>query len=505
MARSKRNIGLYLGASSVGAVVFENRKVVSCAKFDLSSLEEEAKVESLSDEVKWEALINKALREVGADEKDVYVSLADKDFIFRSFPMPLMKKREIESSLVYEIGKHIPFKVEELAWDYGYASFPKEKKINTSFLGIKTDNLEKIKKIFSHLELNTTIMEPGCLSLVRAIKSLKQFSSLQNFAVLDFSDSEAYLTFFYADLPVFNRYLSIPKEQMKTEKLVESVRMSFQYFRREFRDYEIDKFIVVGNSVTDSLLSSLKSDLETEVEGLSPQDFIAEGTAYVENIKSLGAAGRDAFPYKFKPSISIKEVAEVGEAEEKAPVVAEPLNIGLLAGAILVGALILGGFYIYKENVISTEKYAIKKAEEAIAVPNELQKFSWKDRQKAFAQTSGNLQTLREVAKAGGDLSPFLDVLMSTRVLPQGLWIDNLDVELRSVPGARGKEKYQATIRGFIFRDDSFQERSGVDEFINNLKISAAVSSIFPSVRLTQSDRVEKEGFDLTSFTIKLE
>lgn len=505
MARSKRNIGLYLGASSVGAVVFENRKVVSCAKFDLSSLEEEAKVESLSDEVKWEALINKALREVGADEKDVSVSLADKDFIFRSFPMPLMKKREIESSLVYEIGKHIPFKIEELAWDYGYATFPKEKKVNTSFLGIKTDNLEKIKRIFTHLELNTTIMEPGCLSLARALKSLKQFAAIKNFAILDFSESEAYLTFFYADLPVFNRYLAIPKEQMKTEKLVESVRMSFQYFRREFKEYEIDKFIVIGNSVSDSMISSLKSELETDVEGLSPQDFITEGTAYVENIKALGTTARDFYPYKFKPVIKIKEVAEAAEVEEKVPVAAEPLKIGLLAGVLLAGALILGGFYIYKENVLSMERYEIKKAEEAIKIPKELERYSWEDRKKAFVDTSNNFQVLREVTEAGGDLSSFLDLLMSTRVLPQGLWIDSLYIEMKRVSGLKGKGKYQATIGGFIFRDDSFQERSGVDEFINNLKISTAVSSLFPSVRLTQSDRVEKEGFELTSFTIKLE
>ena len=219
-----KNIGLYLGANSVGVVAVENKKVVSLAKFALSSLEEEAKVESLCEDVKWEALINKALREVGADTKDVYVTLADKDFIFRSFPMPLMKKSEIESSVIYEIEKHIPFKINELRWDYSYSTVSKEKRVDTSFIGMKNDNFEKVKKILGNLELNPQVVEPACLSLVRAIKSDKKFASLKNFAVLDYTNSEAYLTFYYNDLPVFNRYLTVSKDQ-DVEKFVESVRM----------------------------------------------------------------------------------------------------------------------------------------------------------------------------------------------------------------------------------------------------------------------------------------
>ena len=71
-------IGLYVGTSSIGAVSVQGRKLVSSVKFDLSSLEEETKVETLSEEIKWEALINKTMRDIGSDSKNIVVSLADR-------------------------------------------------------------------------------------------------------------------------------------------------------------------------------------------------------------------------------------------------------------------------------------------------------------------------------------------------------------------------------------------------------------------------------------------
>jgi hypothetical protein len=47
---SKKKIGIYLGLNSIGAVAMEGKKVLSAVKYDLSSVEEEAKVENLNEE-----------------------------------------------------------------------------------------------------------------------------------------------------------------------------------------------------------------------------------------------------------------------------------------------------------------------------------------------------------------------------------------------------------------------------------------------------------------------
>ena len=301
MAKEKK-VGLYLGINSVGAAVVRGRDILSLGRFEFSSLEESGR-ETRNEEVRWEALINKTLREVGGDTKNIYVSLADRDFIFRPLEMPLMKKKEIESSLVYEIEKYIPFKMEELVWDYDYVNFPKERKIGLSFIGIKEGNFERIKSILSRLELKAAMIEPSCVSLARVVKSVKKFAQFNNFALLDFTQAEAYLTFFQQDLPVFNRYIVVPKKEdtLDLDNFIEAVNFSFQYFKREFKNYKLDKFIIVGDSNVDSLVPPLKEGLQVEIESVSSYDLTNRNNAQVENVKALGAVGLERSLYKFKP------------------------------------------------------------------------------------------------------------------------------------------------------------------------------------------------------------
>ncbi|MCK9573608.1 MAG: pilus assembly protein PilM, partial [Candidatus Omnitrophica bacterium] len=311
---SKKKIGLYLGLNSIGAVAMEGKKVLSAVRYDLSSVEEEAKVENLNEEIKWQALINKILREIGSEEKDIYVSLTDKEFIFRSLEMPLMSKKSIDSSLVFEIEKYIPFKIEELMWDYSYVRYPKEKKLNISFVGIRENNIYKIQEMFAHLNLNAVTIEPSSLSLVKILKSSKQFAQVKNFALLDVTDSESYLTFFYEDLPVFSQYITIAKKgnELDTDKFLESVRLSFQYFKREFRTYELEKFIMISSRKDEAINTSLAEELQVNVESVSPYELANIPQAELETIKALGVVTSDS-PYKFRPVL--KKTEEYSEAK----------------------------------------------------------------------------------------------------------------------------------------------------------------------------------------------
>ena len=171
----KTKVGLYLGVDSLGGVVISNGKVIASARYTLSSLEEESHVENLSDEVKWEALINKCMREMNVETKEIYLSMADRDFIFRFFEMPLMKRHEIQSSVTYEIEKYIPFKLEDLRWDYSTIKFPKEKKMDVAFLGLKEDIYQNIQGLFTRLGFNPVVFEPSAVSLARTLKTIKKF------------------------------------------------------------------------------------------------------------------------------------------------------------------------------------------------------------------------------------------------------------------------------------------------------------------------------------------
>lgn len=490
LSSAKRKTGLYVGSSCAAVVVVENNKVISLAKCDLSFSEEELD-SNLTEGVRWDTLINKTLREAKVSEKDIYVSLTDRDFIFRSFEMPLMKKREIVSALSFEIEKYIPFKIDELRWDYRYSSFLKEKKINLSFLGMIKNNFLKIGEIISHLNLNAAVIEPSSLSLARMIKSLPRLSGVKDFALLDYTSSEVHLTFFYQDLPVFNRYIAIPKKETEFEidKLIESVRLSFLYFRREFKSYHPKKAVILGEINTDKIAGALREDLSIEVEIVSAQDITGRRDACIEHVKAQGAVSRDTYSYAFNPSLMTTKEQMAGGTEVKVS-----FKIGLIIFFIMLG---IGSNFLvsmFLNNKVNARKQQLAQDNIKLLLPEDIK--SWSKVQEKIKTTRDLIKVLEPMSVPIKKLSPFLENF--PYLFPEGLWLSNLEV-------AAVHAGYKVILRGSIFMNDSYQERLEIDKFILKLKNMKEVSELFSKVELTSTERRKDETFMVTFFSLILE
>lgn len=487
---NKKEVGIYLGVNSVGAVMLENKQAVSLAKFDLSSVEDE--VDPINEEIKWDVIINRALRAIGSQERDVYVSLTDRDFIIRSLELPLMKKREIGPAVIYEIEQYIPFKTKELKWDYKSKSFSKDKKMTVSFLGIRQDNLQKIQELFNRLNLRPVVIEPSSISIVRVIKSLPRFSDLKNFALLDFTKSEAYLTFFYHNLPVFNRYLVIPQEGATFDwpKLIEAVRLSFLYFQREYKSYSPDKIIVLGDNLEEAWKVSLQEDLQIDVETVVPEDVIPRKNATLENLKALGVGVRDSYLYEFKPVLMVNEEQIAGGTG-----IRSPLKIGLISLCIIAGLIISTGLVMFTKSKLSQERNKLEKDRVMLVIPSGAGS-SWDAVRGDLMEKRKRIASLKESLGDFKKISLFLEKL--PQFFPKGLWLQSLEL-------AENNNKYRVLMRGNIFLNDSYQERLEIDKFISELKNREEVKSNFSVIESTSSQRQRIGEFMVTSFAIKFD
>lgn len=490
-----KKFGLYLGLNSVGAVTVENKKITATARFDLSSLEEEAKVENLSEDIRWEALVNKTLREIGAEDKNIHVSLSDKDFIFRSLEMPLMDKKSIASSLSYEIERYIPFKIDELWWDYDVIRYPKEKKMYVSFVGIRENTILRTQELLAHLGLNPVILEPASLSLVKIVKLAKKYTQVKNFAILDVTEFEAYLTFFYQDMPVFNQYIVVPKGQegFDFDKFIESVRFAFQYFKREFKYYDLEKLIVVSGLKEEKLSLLLKEELQIETELFSPLDVTTSPGVDVEGLKAFGAAYSAESSYKFKPVLKKTEISE--EKQELAVSETPSLRIGLLlalAGLGAVGCILLSVFFNNEENTL---KYNLEKINKEIYRPEAIKNLSWKQIDGAIVAAEKKLKILEELGKAR-QISPSLAKVSSLR--PKGLWFN-------AINAGCSKNKCKLAIEGDIFLGDPYQERANIDEFVSRLKADSTIKLNFSSIDMTGTEKKTVGEYTFTHFSLKME
>jgi len=495
MSKTKK-VGLYLGVNSIGVAVVQGKDILSLERFEFSSIEEVGN-KTTNDDIRWEALMNKTLREVDSHAKEVYISLADKDFIFRPLDMPSMKKKDIESSLIYEVEKYIPFKIEELVWDYDYVNFSKERKIGLSFIGIKEDNFERVRSMLFRLELKAAVIEPSCLSLARAVKSVKKFSQFNNFVILDFTQDEASFTFFQQDLPVFNRYFVVPKKEdnIDLDNFIETVNFSFQYFKREFKNYKLDKFIVIGDSNVEKLVSSLKEGLQIEIESISFNDLTNRSDNKVESIKALGIVGLQESSYKFKPNLRKTEERLVSSGGFYPAV---SLKVGLLGSLVAVGIVGIMFLSVILGTELAAKKTILKNKESSVIVPEALKVFTWSERLDIVHNEEERLNTLKNVASSFIRFSPFFEELAMSTILPSKLWLGNLDI-------FNYQGVIKGTLSGYVFRDDDYEERLAVDELISNLKENRTMGLFFNKVSLEFSNRELLDGFEATKFSIALE
>jgi Tfp pilus assembly PilM family ATPase len=494
----KRQVGLYFGGDSLGGIVMEKDQMVSFAHYELASLQEESKVENLNEDVKWEALINRALRDMGVEEKEVFLAVADKEFIFRSFEMPAMRKKELEAAVAFEVEKYIPFKLDQLRWDFTYKTIARDKKTIVSFIGIREASFQRFYDIVTRLDLEPARMEPSSLALVRMIKSFKRYQKLKNFALLDYTTTEAYLTFFHENMPVFNRYFTVPHNdagETDLEKFIETIRVSFQYFQREMRSYQPGAFLVVADVREEKLAQVLHEELQTEVEILMPYDFLERAETRVENLKAAGIAVASDAAYSFRPDF-------LTHPEEKLKARAASSGVSLKGGLLVflsgLAVFAVVFFSMVLNNIATNRASELAGQRSAMVRPSEVAAMSWDEVQADIIRKNKGSAVLAGLAAKPQTVSGL--VYKIPRLLPQGLWLEKLEVNNSGeASGCR------AQLSGAVFLADNNKERAAVDRFIADLSAAPDIRKLFSQVELVSSERKNDKGFDLTFFAIKME
>ncbi|MCF7874147.1 MAG: pilus assembly protein PilM [Candidatus Omnitrophica bacterium] len=494
----KEKIGLYLGVNSVAASLLEAKKIVTTSCTDISS--DQDSIESLQENVRIQASLNKILREAHIEGKNINLSLADRNFIFRYLELPLMGKKDLESSLFFEIEKYIPFKAEELLWDYQYVQSKSDKKTKVSFIGIRTSNYNRVKDILSQLDLSLEALEPASISLARLVKSSKVFSKNQHFAILDVTDYEGYLTFFQNELPVFNRHFDISKSEgeFDKEKFIEAVNYSFQYFRREYKKSDIEKIIVIGDVVDDQTVVSLKETLGLDVEKVVSSDlFSYKKQLAIEEIKALGVAQRENINYKFKPILKKREKEIVAEKSSSLDFTTG-WRYGVLSSVAVVGAIACFSLWLhFNFKVLSKEENLIAQRKNMKIVDN-LKGFSRKQIDELVTKKKNQISYIKGRESTYSKIWPFLRFLEQKKNIPDHLWLESLNIKLT-------ESDYKGRISGYVYFQDSVKESKAVDKFVNNLKSNKDIANIFSGIQLDSVRKMKLNTYPVTSFDISLD
>ena len=204
-------LGVYFGPKFISIVESKGRKLINNIQISQSVISPRGLEEQVPTEVKLTAVFKDELRRNKIEVNKSVFCLSGKDLIIRTFEMPAMPREEVAPAVSFEAKKYIPFKVEELIFDYQIQVDRLTHKNSVLFVGIKKETIEKYVSLARQLNIKIVSIEYSAFSLVRAVK-LAAAEERGIVAVLGVDlkeDDEANFSVFENGFPLFSRDFSL--------------------------------------------------------------------------------------------------------------------------------------------------------------------------------------------------------------------------------------------------------------------------------------------------------
>ncbi|MBI3312204.1 MAG: pilus assembly protein PilM, partial [Candidatus Omnitrophica bacterium] len=220
------------------------------------------------------------LSKLGAAAPRAYAALPSEAVVIRYFQMPAIPAHERKMAIAFEAKKYLPFKLEELIYDYEVVIRRTDPTLmRVMFFGIKRSSIETYLSLFHAAGVSPICLEPAPLCLMRLIRHSGQLAAGQVAALLYVEHDSATISIARPDILYLSRNVSItPTEEGGEdpspgllEALVNETRVSIDYYRRRFLgEPPVQKILFFGKSVDPKKAAELSAALDLPVESADP-------------------------------------------------------------------------------------------------------------------------------------------------------------------------------------------------------------------------------------------
>lgn len=507
--KKKRKLGIYIGNDGMAFAEVEGRNIISSRFLTFSALEEEISAEEFTSQIKIGAMLQRGLRELKTELKSAHIGLSDKDSIFRFLNLPFMRKKELELALPLEAEKYIPFKTNEIIWDYKAKNIMRERKMEVAFAGIKRQQVNEIKDIFKEAGIAINSVESSSFATIGTLFFLNIISKKdKNFVVFLLSQREGEINIFSDNFPYFCRYAKIPTDEegnLNTIRLIDELRLTLDYYRREVGKENLEKLFIVGAKSDLDSFTTVSTELNITTERIVIEDIFAERKIFtLQEFKAFSLSLRDVR----RPLLKFNFLKEEKIIKPKIPVVPAPLkaeeitwNLKPLLGVLGVGALLfLGVLFVYSQketqNIIQLRK--LEKHLQGLAFSHMVSSLSLDDLEAKNAELDNILNQAKKNISIPKDTVPFISLIGES--VSDGMWFDEVKLE-------RGWDlkNISLSIRGSIYLNDATAERESLSKFITALKSSVLIRSHRLRVVLKSKEQRTNKGYEITVFEVGIE
>jgi len=504
------SLGIYFGNKDINLVETKGKKIINNIRLPhpnsgMAELEEKVPID-----IKIIALLKDAFRTYHINVEEVSICISGQDLVIRTFEIPLIPQNELNRAVSFEIKKYIPFKLEELNYDFQVIR-NKQNKINlVLFVGIKKEILDSYISIFKQLNLKIKLLEYSAFSVLRFLKLIGindagvkaslcfdlNNEDEANFTVFEDGFSLFSRDFVLAGEPVgFEQITEVDRSQ-KLEKLKNEIRISLDYYKRKFPEKNIKDIFIVSDKESHQEIGAFFKESSIFVKFAETQKLLGKDTFYSSTlVKSFATSLYKLAVLKIKVELLGAKIkaAKVMAIKEKPSTLLEGLKLDFRF--IMLGIVVCAAVYVYgwlrttpiQEEIAGTINNRVK-------IKTVIQGGSIDELSAVGAKFRKKIRALDNVIKNQTYTTYLLETI--PKVLPRGVWLDSF------VFNQTAENKPELILNGKVYLADSDREFQSVNDFLANLKNDPIFSKYFNEISLSSIDRKVDQDKNLVVFII---
>jgi Tfp pilus assembly PilM family ATPase/Tfp pilus assembly protein PilN len=489
------SLGIYFGTKDINLVETSGNKILNNVRLPHPKLEVSEIEEKVPTDVKIMALLKDAFRTYHINVNEATFCISGQDLVIRTFEIPLLPQSELKGAVSFEAKKYIPFKLEDLNYDFQLFFNKKNKTSLVLFVGIKKEILANYISFAKQLNLKINALEYSAFSVLRFLK-LSGLSDAGIIASLCFdsnNEDEANFTVFENGFSLFSRDFYFTKEPagfeqttesdliQQQDKLKKEIRISIDYYNRKFPDKVVKNIFVVSDKESHQGLKSFFAESSIPVKFVETQKALGKTISYSSIlVKSFAAALFKSASLKIKINLigSRLKVARAAAGDPLALFKGIKLDLRFIFLGIVLCAAVFG-YGLMRSQATQQELTAIKNKRIKIST----------------AVTSDNVEELSGISSAYKKKIAALDNLVENqmyitpllsiipRALPNGVWLESFThSQNKGVP-------MELALNGVVYLEDGDQEFESVNTFLTNLKKDPIFSKYFKEITIGFIDR----------------
>jgi hypothetical protein len=506
-------LGIYFGLKAITVVETKGHKVSNHFAFSRSLFSSEGQLEEKTpDTIKIVTIFKDEIRKNKISSKEATICLSGRDLIIRNFEIPVLPPEEMRNAIMFEAKKYIPFKVEELVFDFQVQLDKVSRRNLVLFAGVKKEVLDKYLSTLSQLNFKVNAIEYAAFSVLRFIQ-LAGAAGKGVVGVLstDFEEEdEIHFTILENGFPLFSRDITLigraeglgATEKLDIAKVLDKLKteihISLDYYDRKLPTKNIETAFLLCSGEHRQTLEAVIKEMGLSVHFIEAHPHLPPAIPFnLSFIKSYSCSLSKSVKGKFTIDLlSAKDrAAKVSREAAAGEGLALLSGIKLSPVALLIGVCILGGTFAYgkyRESPLKATLNQLLAARPAVAgVKAEASAPELEQINTGFKDKAGVMEGFinRRVY-----LTHHLDLI--PRAIPEGVWLTDLSYK-------ENENRIELELRGIARVGDSDKELKLVNKFLNNLKANPTFAKNFKEAsivvigRAIVDGKVSGTGFDI--------